>query len=83
MSALGSGRACLMAAIASAQRANVRHFHSTMFEQTFIPQSCFGYPYWQFGLYRVMRTSWSGVTPLLCCCRWPHSATQGPVLTGS
>ena len=42
VSALGSGRACLTAFIASAQRANVRRFHGTMCEPMFIPRSCVG-----------------------------------------
>ena len=40
------------------------------------PRSCSRNPCWLFGLYRVMRASWSVVTPAVTDC-WPHSATVG------
>ena len=43
----------------------------------FTPVPCFHAVLWPYGLYRVMRTSWSVVTPSQRCCCWLHSAPHG------
>ena len=43
----------------------------------FTPMPCFHAILWSSGLYRVMRTSWSVITPSQRCFCWPHSAPRG------
>ena len=67
----------------SVRQAVARRTHSLSRDRMFSPRSCCCYTYGRSGLYWVMRTYWSEVTPSPCCIGcWPPSATPGRAMLG-